>query len=160
MLMPPTDSLYKFFAIAGLVMIIWGAAFPWDKAYETQLASAQLRAEVKANGELAKQLQGQYGELTKELQRLGAAHVVDAAAIHSLRVEKRELFIKQLEALHPIDVALEKAEVVEKANKTYERLGWISIVIGIIMTLSGFLAWYYKIQRYVDRDMNERSESK
>jgi hypothetical protein len=159
MLTPPTDSLYKFLAIAGLVMVMWGAAFPWNKAYETRLEGAQLRAEITAVGERAKQLQGQYYELTKELQRLETS-TTDDAKKHTLRVEKRDLFIKLLDAQHPIDFGLEKIEVIEEANKTYERIGWVSVSLGIILTLAGFFGWYYKIQQYLDRDMKKEPEGK
>jgi hypothetical protein len=46
MIQPPTDNLYKFMAIVGLLLFIGGALYPWTKAYEIEkeliVVSAQL----------------------------------------------------------------------------------------------------------------------
>jgi hypothetical protein len=36
MIQPPTDNLYKFMAIVGLLLFIGGALYPLTKAYEIE----------------------------------------------------------------------------------------------------------------------------
>ena len=47
MLQPPTDNLYKFMAIVGLILWVGGALYPWTKAYEVEKELITLEAEIK-----------------------------------------------------------------------------------------------------------------
>ena len=47
MLQPPTDNLYKFMAIFGLILWVGGALYPWTKAYEVEKEMITLKAEIK-----------------------------------------------------------------------------------------------------------------
>lgn len=47
MLQPPTDNLYKFMAIIGLIFWVGGALYPWAKAYEVEKELITLEAEVQ-----------------------------------------------------------------------------------------------------------------
>lgn len=152
MISPPTDSLYKFCAIVGLVMALWGAAFPWNKSYEAKLEGAKLRAEIKAAGEKAKQLQARRDALTHELYALASAPASELEK-QEIRAKKRDLDIALIEATYPVDIGLERIKVIEEATTTYIRIGWTSLALGVFFTLLGFLAWYFRIQRYIDRDI-------
>lgn len=45
-LQPPTDNLYKFMAILGLLLFVGGTIYPWTKAYELEIRVIELTAEV------------------------------------------------------------------------------------------------------------------
>lgn len=47
MFQPPTDNLYKFMAIIGLILWVGGALYPWTKAYEVGKELITLEAEVQ-----------------------------------------------------------------------------------------------------------------
>ena len=47
MLQPPTDNLYKFMAIVGLILWVGGGLYPWTKAYEVEKELITLEAEVQ-----------------------------------------------------------------------------------------------------------------
>jgi hypothetical protein len=47
MFQPPTDNLYKFMAIVGLVLWVGGSLYPWTKAYEVERELITLEAEVQ-----------------------------------------------------------------------------------------------------------------
>lgn len=49
-LQPPTDNLYKFMAILGLLLWVGGAVYPWTKAYELQIQVIELTADIKRAG--------------------------------------------------------------------------------------------------------------
>jgi len=56
MLQPPTDNLYKFMAIIGLMLWVGGTLYPWTKAYEVEKELIALEAEIKHAQELPAQL--------------------------------------------------------------------------------------------------------
>ena len=153
MLSPPTDSLYKFVAITGVAMVLWGAAFPWSKAYEAKLESVQVRGDIKAAGAIAAQLQVQIDELTAQLKDGQRVSEFDAEGI---RARQRDLLLKLLEANRPADVGIEKLKVIDGANATYERLGWASVLVGSIFAVTGFVTWYIRVQRYVDESIRRQ----
>ena len=62
MISPPTDSLYKFIAISGVVLFLWGAAFPWNKAYELKLQSIDLAGKIEIASHQAQKLNEKYKE--------------------------------------------------------------------------------------------------
>ena len=47
MLNPPTDNLYKFMAIIGLILWVGGALYPFTKAYEVEKELITLEAEFQ-----------------------------------------------------------------------------------------------------------------
>lgn len=46
MIQPPTDNLYKFMAIVGLLLWVGGALYPWSKAYEIEKEVISLEAQI------------------------------------------------------------------------------------------------------------------
>jgi hypothetical protein len=51
LLQPPTDNLYKFMAILGLMLWIGGVLYPWTKAYELEKEIIFLEAQVSQSKE-------------------------------------------------------------------------------------------------------------
>jgi len=47
MIQPPTDNLYKFMAIIGLLMWVGGAIYPWTKLYEAEKEMVVLQAQIE-----------------------------------------------------------------------------------------------------------------
>ncbi len=150
MLTPPTDSLYKFIAIAGIVMVLWGAAFPWNKANEYGLQAVELRSAIKATGEKSRILQLQYDQLTQKGKTLTPQSQDYAAEKQAIENHKMKLYLELLATQNPVDIKSEKLKVLEEAQITYRNIGWASLAAGILFTLVGFFLWYTKIQRHVD----------
>lgn len=46
MIQPPTDNLYKFMAIVGLLLWVGGALYPWTKAYELEKELIMVEAQA------------------------------------------------------------------------------------------------------------------
>jgi len=154
MITPPTDSLYKFIAIAGLAMLLWGASFPWIKAYEAELQSSELRAHIKSVSQKADQLRALYETIGLEIEQLRKSPSEDMK-YQKLRTEQRDIAIKLIETQLPVDIGIGRIEVIEKANMTFNIIGKVSVACGFIFILVGFLTWYFKVQRYLDRDIQE-----
>ena len=58
MFTPPTDSLYKFIAIFGLIILGWGVVFPWQQSYDYKHKTVELKSIIdksRNNAELLKE---------------------------------------------------------------------------------------------------------
>jgi hypothetical protein len=154
MITPPTDSLYKFIAIAGVVMILWGSAFPWNKAYELKLQAVDLDGKIHSVSQKAEQLKLQYAKLNSERKALDPKSEDFEVKKAAIKSEKMSLYIQMLEAQHPTDIDEKKLKVMHEAQVVYDRIGWASLIFGIVFVIFGFAAWYIKIQRHLDIEVS------
>lgn len=153
MFTPPTDSLYKFLAIAGIVMVMWGVSYPWNKSYESKLEGAGLKVQIKEVGQRAEYLKSLYAHLSSENDALDINDKDFDAKKEAIRKRKMELYIQLLEAQNPIDKELAKLQVISEEEEKLYIIGWASILFGGVFAILGFSAWYIKIQRHIDREM-------
>lgn len=158
---PPTDSLYKFLAILGLVLAAWAISFPWKQAYEYELKVAELKcAELQRNTkieaintELAR-LKVKRGNLEKS----GGSEV--ELKIAALDKKKQQLYIDKLEAQQPVDEQIEVLKVLNRAQRTYKFIAYGGTSLGVILSCIGFVCWYSRIQKYIDSDVLKEDSSK
>jgi hypothetical protein len=134
-------------------MVLWGAVFPWNKAHELEMNSIVLRGKIKAVSTKAEQLKLQYAQLTSEGKSLDLKLEDYKLKKEAIKSKKMKVYIQMIDVQSPVDIELEKLEVLTSAQKTYERIGWASIVSGVLFILLGFTTWYFKIQRYIDSDI-------
>jgi hypothetical protein len=135
---PPTDNLYKFVAISGVVLLI-GAPVYWT-SYELQLQER----ETEAWASLIKQVSvpGEYffppkadgtPEAAKAHEKWEALkRIVDAQEADNFRIRRR---------LHD----LERFEVLVTT------LAWTFGMLGLFLSMLGFRLWYVRVQRPQDR---------
>ena len=141
-------------------MIIWGTAFPWQKSYDYKLNAVELRGEIKKVEERASELESLYKALSVSEKDLNKSDNEYNAKKSAITQRKRELYIELIEAQQPVDTGLEKFFVINEAQVTFERIGLASVAIGIFISAFGFWAWYFKIQRHIDRDLEKKMEGK
>ena len=151
MISPPTDSLYKFVAISGIVLIIWGLSFPWSKSYEFELETEELASKTTINKEMAEILRTEAEQIGNEIREL-TKESKDSTQLPKLRMRQRDIQIQLVEAQASVDSALARQQVLKKANDTYRQIGLGSSLVGGLFVLLGFIAWYTRLQRYIDRD--------
>lgn len=154
MIAPPTDSLYKFAAIVGLVMVLWGVAFPWNKSHELRIEVAELKAlgdETRMKGD---RLRDEFEMLSGKLEAILESDG-DKSEIQDIREQKREVYIKLLETVHPFDSRLERIKVLQDVIETYRIVGWSSVIVGTVFMVFGFITWYFRVQQYLDRDLKK-----
>lgn len=154
MITPPTDSLYKFVAIAGVIMILWGSAFPWNKAYELKLQAVELDGRIQSVSQKAEQLKLQYDKLTSERKALDPKSEDYEIKKEAIKSKKMDLYIQMLESQNPTDIDIQKLKVMHEAQVVYNRVGWTSLLCGIVFVIFGFAAWYVKIQRHLDMEVS------
>lgn len=149
----PTDSLYKFLAIAGIAMIMWGVAFPWNKSYDYRIQLAGLDYQTKIMSVKMTQLEDQYRALTIEAENIDQNSKDYEIKSQTIRQLKTKIYAQSLELRLPQYKERQKLAVSMQAQELYAELGIICITSGSILGLIGFVAWYTKIQRHIDKEL-------
>lgn len=151
---PPTDSLYKFLAILGLVLAAWAVSFPWKQAYEYELKVAELKcAELQRNIKVEK-INTTLDGLKVERARLEKVNDSEAELkIAAVDKRKQQLYIDKLEAQQPVDEKVEVLKVLSRAQTTYQHVAYAGTSLGVVLSFVGFICWYFRIQRHIDADV-------
>lgn len=155
----PTDNLYKFIAISGLVLIVSVMFFA-----ETQVSSIEkLIINHKTQSKLldieTSFLQEKVASLKDEVTYIGESKSLNTPSekVDAINRENEEnsFELKQLK----ITRAKFEGEVAatEYLNNKLSRL-WPTLLFyfgtGHVLAILGFALWYYKIQRFEDQKMS------
>jgi len=168
----PTDNLYKFCAVAGLILLLFGVTFPVQKLFETQndldrvtTKSNVLRQQVAYLHEDTKRLDASVKTLLKDTTA-AAAHprAADLLALQArtstantelgaLRENGRELAITSIK-LNGQDEHL--LHLIERMW-LYSVGAVIFMFGGLALARFGFARWYYRVQKPADELLAHRA---
>jgi len=134
----PTDNLYKFSALSGLLLVVFGLGYPSSKVFEIQLYQNEVGTDVQA----ATQRAEAFERLAKRL-----ADNQDRTAVQIERYESaRDAGLEQAAILthkgKRIDILLEQA-------KFYLIFGFALASFGLVFSFWGFSNWL-RLQRITD----------
>jgi len=141
--LPPTDNLYKFMAISGVVLLIVAPVF-WAQFYithaeRTRLAIRALRIDLSPENE--------YWNAKARIERG-----------ESVTNEQRKLVEKY-------DARKEESSRVGSEFLVYDRFSSVVTVIaiilwmfGLVLTPFGFWRWYQKVQKPLDRILAKQAK--
>jgi hypothetical protein len=167
MFSPPTDNLYKFLAISGLIIVMFSSYYPFQKFHELSL----LLIEVQADFEIA-ELQGHYSKNKLSLLE----HQLDNLRKKLDTMEEgpnKEVVFEKLQGVYDdfYKVALEsgksslnalkgskKSKLLHEDNKLYYDMFLYGWLFGSIFAVSGFLLWYTRLHRPTDNQMLQVKE--
>ena len=137
---PPTDSLYKFIAIFGLVLILFSVSYPPAKGFDLKVAAADA---VALSEKLDVGMDNVESKLSI-LERTKSPAKEDVAKV-------RELMTMTL--LDRVDARRAKSLFMIQAEAAifYLYLGISTLITGTILTVLGFSLWYVRIQRHLDK---------
>jgi hypothetical protein len=143
----PTDNLYKFLAIFGLVIQILMFWY-YDKIVSEAVT---LQTEILADTDFINGKKHSSLDLIEQLEELNnKAHIKNRDSIINLIVTEN----KKL-AVYKDELSLaEKKRVILDEKKDYVHM-WLKFAyvinaIGLILMVAGFLLWYHKLQKYQD----------
>lgn len=185
---PPTDNLYKFAAVFGLVLFVGGLFFPPWLFHQSGL---ELLKAVAGNKELAvyetlgeerkQQLKTRTQQAETQLKQLQdrISHLASSRNSHSDEIDKLESAIKdankRLETLEDasyefnLNLELKKAQVREQQtlsiNETRDSrlvmvVGWVFAALGVVIAVRGFVMWYRRVQVFQDTNLKVEVTSK
>ena len=157
--LPPTDNLYKFIAITG-VLIILGTQFifwtwewaSWQKRFEVEPGVAVLAREMS-------RLKEESHEIEKEIDN--AKRLKDPTKLERLR-EREKRYLERFDAHWAKTNELDaKGKLLVLMDKRTNRLHILAIIGGSIgggFMAVGFLLWYTRVQVYQDFALRENSQ--
>jgi len=146
----PTDNLYKFMALSGIVLLV-ASAFPryWQAKLEFELIRVQgEKRKVTKKKEWAHAdmdyLLTKSNKLKEETSEWKEAK--DLAAAEPQLIEKKRQEIQEKEISQRLDVIRRLKYVIAGGR-------WV----GAILSVFGFLLWYHKLQKYQDKIVKKQA---
>ncbi len=173
-LTPPTDNLYKFMAIGGMVLAVFCFVYPMSQLRTEQeriMASmhdtALLKAKASAKGREADSYKAEREDLNADLKRDQA----DPIKIKEIEGNIRELLVKEDQATNEQTELLENStadgEYILRQETAHLKFFWFEIslmygsaFVGALMSFAGFHYWYVNVQTYQDFLLKKEAEEK
>lgn len=180
---PPTDNLYKFLALTGLVFIAVGLAIPAVFFRQTGMEYlAQLRGSQEL--EVQEEFTNQRLETLKhrEQEAIGRRTILQKrldglnSTSNSAEVDKLEGLVKEanreIESIADsskelsLNLALKRAQVNSEETVSVNQrrdsrvllgIGAIAFLLGLLLSVLGFVLWYRRLQRFQDRETAEKA---
>lgn len=147
----PTDNLYKFVALSGVLIFIILSYIVVNFISDSQNRVDTLNMEIVIyNSRYKNNLDDILFLKESRLEWDGD----DIKELDRLEKEQKELSLNLAEINH-------NKSVVKKLDETILSvvIFWlISIVISIIMMIYGFSRWYYRVQRHLDKKIKKEAE--
>jgi len=144
---PPTDKLYKFLAIGGIVLFVFGITVPLDhyNKYEIQRIQAieKVNELLYAQSEFAREVNHQI-EKFNEAKESGDIEALENVAREVLKLEPK---IRQIEknVQNKIVQSLKHSQLLshyELMKNIWFATGIASVFAGILISVVGFKLWY------------------
>jgi hypothetical protein len=139
-LKPPTDNLYKFIAISGLLIFLASFVFPQILYKEYAIKYAEIEGDLSV--------------LERQIETLNSITESDDA--RSKKEDNVEIKRRRAEFDKGLEEVLRKRELrVALSNyaRRWEIFGYIGMSFGLVMMVSGFYFWYSRLQKYEDKLM-------
>jgi hypothetical protein len=169
LLSPPTDNLYKFIAIAGLVLLVgpWFVYFPESRelsarSFQTQRRIASNQKQVELTNAEAVALGRQLSELNKIESQTLPPGSPDSDKRRDLKARNEAL--QQRLATSQVNAAETGVDTVEitELQTQAKRLLVSSVfftIAGALLSLLGFYLWFTRVQRFEDAALVTRAKT-
>jgi hypothetical protein len=129
----PTDNLYKFLALTGIIILIFSIAIT-----ETRLTELESESDYYLT---------QQGELYFDIQSLNSdLDRITDKEIFELKRLKNEIRIRVFKLSRTKELLLKKS----KQTRTVFRWSIFGVLSGLLISVFGFVLWYNRVQRYLD----------
>jgi DNA-binding transcriptional MerR regulator len=180
---PPTDNLYKFLALSGLLILIISTTYPVWLYLELDKQSAGFHRDLKVLNIEAEKFQESRPVVDKAIR--------ESSKVNSQALDAVEKFKKSQISLEEVRKALDEAsnasgeatekikeleeevhnwlrqhaeieykkdllEISESAAKRVGGLAVIGTLAGLGITVWGFILWYQRVQKYEDIILKEK----
>jgi hypothetical protein len=154
MMQPPTDNLYKFLSIFGLIVFGFSLYLPIQRLEEHSRETARWSA---AWGPLVAQLRDMDDDARKELEcaiirreRGVAANVQSCKESDSSKAQRDKSFRQVQLAISELNSGKHNLIFLEAQFDWYRQLGIVTGAFGLFCCAVGFRFWYIKVQKPLD----------
>ncbi|HJQ53479.1 MAG TPA: hypothetical protein VJ825_06515 [Gemmatimonadaceae bacterium] len=150
----PTDNLYKFVALSGVLMLVVGVALPFVVIYRQDNESRSINAEMDVRSarlstvvqQLKRSndfLRGGGSRRSYEAMRDSANRVIDSLTVTEPLIKTRRAAWKEQYDFFDIPVII----------------GMCMAAAGLLLAVWGFASWYIKLQKPLDALIAKQSAS-
>ncbi|MCK5062144.1 hypothetical protein KAR28_06390 [Candidatus Parcubacteria bacterium] len=160
---PPTDNLYKFISIFGILLMLALPAycifFSYTQQQEAQADVLEKEILEDEKNDIKNEIIDKIENVDKELEQLKQNYNQEKAddlseSILILENKKKELSKKLIAINSLIDKNTHRKEFINKLRVATT----IYLFVGFVITLIGFSLWYFKLQRYQDKIIKKQAE--
>ena len=152
----PTDSLYKFMATTGVVILLVSIIFPLYVRRRLTFRLYDIEKDISI-------LELKVDYATEETNRIKEriSTIKNSGQSSNADIDSIEADNDQMQKNHrDIDIFLEntkcemnKAQYLVQSIKNMAIISWAGVIVGGSLSVSGFYLWYVRLQAYVDNSI-------
>ena len=135
----PTDNLYKFLALSGLVLFVISFVFPRSLVDELELKTVETQTEVNL-------LVREVSALNKDVDVAAAKPNLSDEALEKLSERRDQLNEKAIR----LEGQKERQKTLLKQLRYAVDLSLFGSILGYLIAHVGFWLWYTRVQRLAD----------
>jgi hypothetical protein len=132
----PTDNLYKFLALSGLVIVLFSFIFPMKRIGEIELKSLEIKTQVEV-------LKIEIDYLKEDTKTWAEKANLNHEETVLLRKRTKDAAIKVAE----LGGRTEQIEALRGELRFYWRFIKVTVWLGAVISLVGFYLWYFLVQK-------------
>lgn len=148
MINPPTDNLYKFIAISGVVILIMSVGFPFSKATNLSIKEAEITADYIRLLEESK-----FGDDSGTLFTGNPKKSKEHTDFLNKQTKESNRTLREIEQKERI------FKIFKQEIRFYTWVGAVGATFGFAVSLWGFFLWYSRVQKYEDIILKSRTEA-
>lgn len=135
----PTDNLYKFLAISGLVMIIVSYAYTGKAVNDLAIKGVETETTMAA-------LKIESDHIRDSMNLLKAGKDQGLEQWNALREKNLQVMIKSAQ----LNGEIKKQIEYQRQAKKLAAASFIGSIFGVALAFSGFILWYLRVQKPAD----------
>ncbi|MFZ2937224.1 MAG: hypothetical protein WA066_00775 [Candidatus Omnitrophota bacterium] len=156
----PTDNLYKFIAIFGLIILGFSIAFPLKVSNELSLKIMEYSGRVKILDQEIELLRDDVNVLEPEVLQKKRFSKNGKEKYHTLHQEQKRRLRNIMFKKQEIDNQREVIEYLNKNFKLYKIIAKMGMFWSTGLMILGFGSWYWRLQIYQDKIVKKEAEKK
>lgn len=169
----PTDNLYKFTAITGLLVFLFFIAAPEYVIFNLEIKKAEVNANqqkllAEVNGfkmeseRLSRSIKIEELRVKEKFRGADQAESEKLAQLdamlgaYNVLIANNKKFVEWQGKTYDQEVAVEHIRIMSDKINVYSIYAIIGRVFGFAMVVAGFCLWYFKTQRLLDVSLAEQ----
>jgi Ca2+/Na+ antiporter len=163
---PPTDNLYKFIAISGILLVLYNLIFTSQFLINNHVQAQKISNELDI-------VEIEQNHLHEDILYLKKKVSILSENLEKKSVEESSEELKEFSTLNAklktknreIEIKIKEMENKNKLLKDRVKfgifliiIGLITFIVGIYLTYRGFYLWYHRLQKYQDTLIKKKSK--
>ncbi len=158
---PPTDNLYKFLAIGGLLIIVLPLYYIINREAVLNEKIRSTLHGVKIDSIewefMEKDAEKMYYSIDTTKLKDSPTYAIDMRrTVDSLESKSRTRERATVKLAADTDFIISSRKELDKL----EQIGLTIMIFGLLLSGAGFTLWYFRVQKYVDRALKEEAVSR